>query len=351
LEWSLHRLLKNQEASREDRHAKVQSRFFITVHKFQLWKQAGAPVVDLKSLETFVCVADLASFGRAAERLRMTQPAVSQRIARLEQGLGTRLLDRDGRVIVPTAQGRQLLEYARRMIELREQMIQAVGVPSSFSGFIRVGTSETLVHTWLPDLIREANRAFPNLNLEMDVDISPRMLERLADFELDIAFMTGPVAAEDVISIPLSSYPVAFIARPHSAWRRGEVSLRDLADMPLVTFPRGSQPYQAVESLFRRDNDIPVRIHTTASLATATRMALDGTCIAAIPPIIVREQLDKGELAVIRTREKLPDLNFVAAWHSRNATHATAALINLAKKISSSATAKLAGVPDILVPA
>jgi hypothetical protein len=77
-----------------------------------------------------------------------------------------------------------------------------------------------------------------------------------------------------------------------------------------------------------------VRLHASASLATATQMALDGTCIAAIPPVIVQAQLARGELEIVDVEEKLPDLLFCAAWHPRSATKAVRALIELAERLS-----------------
>jgi DNA-binding transcriptional LysR family regulator len=292
-------------------------------------------VVDFKALETFVRVTDLASFGRAAGRLHTTQPAISQRIARLERALGTKLLERDGRAVTPTAQGRKLLEYARQMLALRDELILEVGGPASIGGVFRLGSSETLVHTWLPDLIREANASFPKLILEMEVDISPRLLERLIDFDLDMAFMTGPVAAPEILSVPVGTYPVAFIASPSSRWRGKRVSMAELAEWPLVTFPRRTQPFQAVENLFRKTKRLPVCLHATASLATATRMALDKTCIAVIPPIIVQPQLASGELEIIDAEESLPDLQFVAAWHAKTQSLAVAELVEMAARIGS----------------
>src|ERR1700736_4923616 len=85
------------------------------------------PMIDFKTIETFLWVANLRSFRGAAEKLNTTQPAVSMRIAQLEDLLGVRLLDRDRRIVATTPKGQVLLVYAERLMRLHAEMIEAVG--------------------------------------------------------------------------------------------------------------------------------------------------------------------------------------------------------------------------------
>ena len=107
-------------------------------------------MIDFRTIETFLWVATLRSFRGAAEKLNTTQPAVSMRIAQLEDLLGVRLLERDRRVVAPTPKGQALVGYAERLMQLRAEMIEAVGDRSTMRGIVRLGCSETIVHTWLP---------------------------------------------------------------------------------------------------------------------------------------------------------------------------------------------------------
>ncbi|WP_315833437.1 LysR family transcriptional regulator [Bradyrhizobium prioriisuperbiae] len=293
-------------------------------------------MLDLKALETFVCVTDLQSFRRAATKLNATQPAISQRIAQLERLLGHKLLHRDGRYVVPTPHGRELLDYALRILVLRDELMLAVGGAASFTGVLRLGSSETLVHTWLPDFIRTINENFPKLILEIEVDISARLLERLFSFEIDLAFMVGPVALPQIHTRPISRYPVAFIASPSLGLGKTQISIETLSKYPIVTFLRRTQPFHAVETMFfggtRR---LPIRLHASASLATATRMALDGQAVAAIPPAILLPHLKSGELEILDVDAELPDLQFITAWHDAKTSPAIFALVDKASKIAS----------------
>lgn len=291
-------------------------------------------MVEFKAIETFAVVTRLGSFRRTADQMHTTQPAISQRIAQLERDLGTKLLSRDRRQVVPTPQGRQLLEYADRLIRLRDEMIRTVAGAAAVSGILRIGTSETIVHTWLSTLVRRASQKFPKLSLEIEVDISPRLLERLLSRELDLAFMVGPIATPEISSRPLADVPVAFIASPAIRWSATPVPVDELARWPIVTFSRRTKPFTAIESLFKGVERSAVRLHASASLATAVRMALDGTCIAAIPPAIVSDHLKRGELRVVKAAPELPSLEFVASWCTDNSTLAIDALVDMAAAVA-----------------
>jgi DNA-binding transcriptional LysR family regulator len=291
-------------------------------------------MVELKSLETFFWVATLGSFRGAALKLNTTQPAVSQRIAQLERDLGTRLLHREKRAATPTPRGRAVLGYAEKLIGLRAEMLARLADTSSLTGVVRLGVAETIVHTWLTPFIRRVNRTYPNLALEIEVDISPNLRDRLLAQEIDLAFLLGPPSAPSVRSRALCSYPVAFIASLRIEWTRTPVPIGDLARHPIITFSRNTQPYIAVRSLFNRPDLPSVRLHASASLATVVHMAMDGLGIAVIPPAIVRRELGEKKLGVVETELPRWDLAFVSSWLAAPDTRAAESLAQIAIEIA-----------------
>jgi DNA-binding transcriptional LysR family regulator len=272
-------------------------------------------MVDLRMLTTFTWVANLRSFRAAAVKLNTTQPAVSLRIAQLKKQLGVRLLERNRRLVVPTEKGQQLLGFAERLLRLRAEMIEAVGDRSSMRGIVRLGVAETIVHTWLPALIERVNDAYPNLELEIEVDISPNLHDRLVGRDLDLAFLLGPISNPNVHNRPLCSYPLAFIVCKTIKFDKKIVALEDIARWPIITFSRNTQPYVAVRELFTRSR-LHTTIHASASLATIVRMALDGIGVAVIPPAILANVAPRGQLRLLKTRTPLPRLNFTVSWSS-----------------------------------
>jgi DNA-binding transcriptional LysR family regulator len=293
-------------------------------------------MVDFKSIETFLWVVTLGSFRGAAQRLNTTQPAISQRIAQLEREMGVKLLNRDHRVASPTTSGRQLMVYAEKLIGLRSEMMAEVGDRSAMRGVMRLGVAETIVHTWLSRLIKSVNTAYPNLSLEIEVDITPNLSARLLAQEIELAFVLGPLSVSSVRNRALCDYPIGFLASPSLGLGNGPLTVHDLAKFPIITFPRKTQPYEIVRSLFNRPDLPPIRLHASASLATVIHMAIEGLGIAVIPTAIVENELADGRLQLLSTDLKISPLTFSASWLASPDTVAVELVADLASKIAQS---------------
>ncbi len=296
-------------------------------------------MVDFKSIETFLWVVTLGSFRGAGQRLNTTQPAISQRIAQLEREMGVKLLNRDHRVASPTPSGRQLMVYAEKLISLRSEMMAEVGDRSAMRGVLRLGVAETIVHTWLPRLIKSVNTAHPNLSLEIEVDITPSLNARLQAQEIELAFALGPLSASGVRSRVLCDYPVGFLASPALGLGNGPLTVRDLAKFPIITFPSKTQPYEIVRSLFNRPDLPPIRLHASASLATVVHMALEALGVAVIPTAIVENELADGRLQLLSTDLKIAPLTFSASWLASPDTLAVELVADLAARIAQDSAA------------
>jgi DNA-binding transcriptional LysR family regulator len=293
-------------------------------------------MVDFKSIETFLWVATLGSFRGAAQRLNTTQPAISQRIAQLEREMGVKLLNRDHRVASPTPGGRQLMVYAEKLIGLRSEMMAAVGDRSAMRGVLRLGVAETIVHTWLPRLIKSLNTTYPNLSLEIEVDITPNLNAQLLAQEIELGFVLGPLSASNVRSRVLCDYPVGFLASPALGLGGGPLTVHDLAKFPIITFPSKTQPYEIVRSLFNRPDLPPIRLHASASLATVVHMAIEGLGVAVIPTAIVENELADGRLLLLSTDLTIAPLTFSASWLESPDTVAVELVAELASEIAQS---------------
>jgi DNA-binding transcriptional LysR family regulator len=290
-------------------------------------------MIDFKALETFMWVANLRSFRGAADKLHTTQPAVSMRIAQLEDQLRVQLLQRDRRLVALTQKGQELLAYAERLMRLRAEMVEAVGDRSAMRGIVRLGVSETIVHTWLPTLIERVNTAYPNLELEIEVDISPSLHDRLIAKDINLAFLLGPISNPNVLSRPLCSFPLAFVASNKIKFPQKTVPVEAIAQWPIITFSRNTQPYIVVRELFARAG-IRATMHASASLATVVRMALDGIGIAVIPPAILGNVAAVGKLRPLKTKADLPKLNFVVSWPAAPDSYAAQKVAEIALEVA-----------------
>lgn len=271
--------------------------------------------MNIRTLETFVWIARLGSFRAAASRVYASQPSVSARIAGLEDQLGVELFNRAARKVTLTAKGREFLIYAEKMLSLHGEMMQAVAKPESIQGTIRLAVSETIAHTWLPQLIEQVSEAYPALNLELDVDISVNLAEKLINHDIDIAFLMGGVNQPGIINLDLCRYSLIWVASPQLNIPDRPMSLADLSTWPIVTYPRKSEPYVAIRSLVDPMNH-STRIHSSSSLSTIIRMTVDGLGVSALPREILQHELSTGALRRFEVNAPVPDLAFSAAYRA-----------------------------------
>lgn len=271
-------------------------------------------MTDFRSLELFYWAAELNNFSRAAERANTTQPAVSQRIAALEAELGVKLFDRNARSIRLTHQGRKLVQYAERFLMLRAEMLSEVGSTVAMRGVLRLGVSETIAQTWLSRFIERAHAVYPNIVIDLTVDVSSVMRELLGRGDLDLVFLLGSVHELTTASCDICAYPLAVIASPDLELGDEPLSIARIREFPVITYPRTTAPYQRLREALYDPRQPPPRIFGNSSLTTIVQMTLDRIGLSLIPPIAVQKELEAGRLRIVDSALRLPDMAFKAAF-------------------------------------
>ncbi|MEN8503563.1 MULTISPECIES: LysR family transcriptional regulator [Paraburkholderia] len=290
-------------------------------------------MIDMRNLETFYAVAQSGGFHRAAEKLHTTQPAVSARIVQLEQQLKGRLFERDKRGCSLTPKGRELLGYAERMMALRTEMIEAIAGRSALSGVVQLGASDTIVHTWLSDLLKGLNKEYPDVTLEVNVDTTAALTTGLIDGSIDVALLMGPISASSAENLPLCSYPINWVVSRNFPLP-DKPTLADIAKYPIVTFARSTRPYWQLKDLFEKAHLPNVRIFANSSLSSIVRMTLDDIGVAAVPKHVVEEQLAAGRLRLLDTEHEMPIMSFTASYFRRPDMPLNPIVAELAQKIA-----------------
>jgi DNA-binding transcriptional LysR family regulator len=272
-------------------------------------------MLNLRSLEIFYWVATLNSFHKAAAKVHATQSTVSHRIATFEDELGLTLFDRTSRSVRLTPHGRTILEYAERFLALESELLSAISNPGQCSGLVRLGVAETIVHTWLTDFIEKTHRQYPDIVIDIVVDISPALRESLRSGEIDMAFLlAGPGADADLIEMPLCRYPVKFIVSPALEIDEGPLTPANLSRFPIITLPKRTHPYVTLrDAIVTRENPSP-RIFANWSLSTIVKMAVDKIGIALMPLAVAQGELDRGTLVEKESTLVLEDFTFCAAY-------------------------------------
>jgi len=275
--------------------------------------------MNLRFLETFVWVARLKSFTDTAEKLHSTQAAVSHRIANLERELGVKLFERDTREVRLTPQGSNALEYAERIVQATANFRRRLCDPLQMCSRIRIGVIDTIVFSWLPQLIDCINRTYPNVMLELSGNTSRMIADDVAAAKVDLGLLMGPIDESGLTNIELCTFGCVWVAnsRLAAALEADVVDVTDLARFPILSFPRGSKPHQALVDYFRETEPEALRIHT-AFLPTLIRLASRGIGVAAVPTIAVQREISEGTLTVLNVNPKPPSLICHAVFQDSN---------------------------------
>ncbi|RDJ98047.1 LysR family transcriptional regulator [Paraburkholderia lacunae] len=270
--------------------------------------------MNLRFLETFVWLARLRSFRLTAERLHATQAAISSRISALEQELGVRLFERGPKEATLTQDGTKALPFAEQMLKLNEAMISSVGDRSKVSGLLRVGAIESIVHTWLPDLLKHIREEYPNLVIELTSDTSSNLSTQLLNGHVDVSFQTTSVTGSDMTNVPLGSLPMRWMASPALNLSAQALTAAELAAYPVISFARHSPPHEFLTGLFAASGDVQVQINCLSSVAAIIRLVVDGFGIAVLPPAFVMRELEAGQLHLLQVTHRVPALPLVAVF-------------------------------------
>lgn len=199
--------------------------------------------MDLRKLEIFSRVAELGSFSRAAEQLHMAQPAVSIAVRRLEESLGVPLLDRSGRKLTLTAEGRNLVVRAGRILEQVEDIKRSTRCMSDLlQGQLQIGCPSMLATYFLPDLLADFLGEYPGLTASVTQAGTGRVERMLLADEIEIGVISsepGSAQAELELLPLVSRQMVLCVAPEHPLANRKRLRVRDLQDEPMVIYESG----------------------------------------------------------------------------------------------------------------
>jgi DNA-binding transcriptional LysR family regulator len=260
-------------------------------------------------------VADLGSFRKAADRLNTTQPNISSRIAALESVLDVTLMQRDAGSVRLTSKGQVLLEHARRVLRATESLVEAANQDALVDGQLRLGVTEMIVHTWLRDFTRLLKERYPQITVELTVDLSANLEKELFERSIDLALQSAPFSLQTSGMEDLGVYPMVWIAAPETGLhRQAKVSIEDLVRYPILTHARGTAPYTEVAAHFAARRDPAARLVPSSNLAACIHMAIDGFGVAAVPAAMVSEELAAGELVLVNYGWTPGSLSFSARY-------------------------------------
>ncbi len=260
-------------------------------------------------IRTFLWVARLGGFRKAAERLHLSQPAVSTRISNLEDELRVPLFERGPGELVLTKHGTLLLSYAEQMLFVEEEIKQRVANPSEAEGLFRVGASETIAQAWLPEFLKAFSEQYPRVNLDLTVDISLNLRSSLLERRLDLVFLMGPVSEFTVENVDLPPFDLHW-------YRSAQNPQTDLSEIPVISYASQTRPYRELMSELSRRIGPKLRVYSSASLSASLKMIAAGIAVGPYPRALADDFLEAGQIVEFDPGLDLRPLAFTASYLS-----------------------------------
>lgn len=257
---------------------------------------APEPVIELRLWRQFMTVAEELHFGRAAQRLHMTQPPLTQAIAQLERSLGVMLFARTKRSVRLTPQGQALLPKAQALLQqARAVVLDARALGGGESGHLRLAFVSTVGFSILPPWVMAFRNAYPAVQLELIEATGDVQLQLLQDDAVDAGFVlhaTGFVAPglqrQTVAQEPL----VLALPLMHPLAQRQTLRLQDVWELPLVTFPRRivSSLFDAIFDMYQEAGQVPAVAQEAIQMQTIVNLVSAGLGVAWVPASVQQFQ-------------------------------------------------------------
>ncbi|HWP83981.1 MAG TPA: LysR substrate-binding domain-containing protein, partial [Terriglobia bacterium] len=256
--------------------------------------------MELDQITAFLEVARQQSFSRAAEKLYRTQPAISAQIRALEQECGQKLFDRLGRRIFLTRAGEVLFEYGEKLVELHRETLQRVReAHGSAAGNLVVGANEATCLYVLPQVFAEFKRKHPQVGISIYRNFSHKILQKMAENQVDLGIVTLPVRQNNLKVIPFFEDELWVVMPPtHKLAKRASVKLEDLVGEPLI-FPKGGHTRELLEKLFRKHRDRLQISMELASVETIKKFVAVGLGISLLSRSYAEMEVRSGLLKLV----------------------------------------------------
>ena len=255
--------------------------------------------MELRTINTFLHIAELHSFSRTARQLDYSQSAVSSQIAQLEAELGTPLFDRVGKTVRLTDAGQTFLGYARTLLATAQQAQAALQPAQQVRGSLRIALADSVCSTFLPELLQHYHARCPQVELVLRTATADEMLQLLSTNQIDLAYtLDHPLLQPSLVLAADVPEPVCFIAPPeHPLAQETSIPLEALVQQEFLLTERGMSCRDVLDQCMAAHG---LALHPYLELGSAAllcQMVEQGMGLSFLPEYIVRSALAGGRLA------------------------------------------------------
>jgi len=257
--------------------------------------------MNLHQLKVFYEVAQAKSFSAAAARLSLTQPAVTWQVRSLEDSYDLQFLDRIGKKVLLTEEGKVLFDYADRILNLTRQAEDALTDLKGLSqGNLRIASTFTFGDFYLPPLLEVFHRKYPKITVQVSTGNSSQIIENTLLHKNDLAIAAFDPRDEKLAVREITTdLLVAVVSPDHPLAKKKSISLKDLNGQLLILREKGSSPRKIIDEILARERIAPQIIMESASTSAIKKMVESGIGMAILSQQVVKKELQAKSLKKI----------------------------------------------------
>ena len=260
--------------------------------------------MDIRALEVFCRIVELKSFSRAAEAVYLTQPTVSGHIKVLEEFVGVKLLDRLGREVLPTKAGELLYGYAKQILALRNQAIQALEeYKGSLKGHLVIGGSNIPGEYVLPTLLATFKARYPEISITLKIADSREIVRGVLEGTVELGAVGAKFDDGQLIYLKLLEDELVLALPPGHAWAsKPVVALEELVEQPMILREVGSGSRKVFEDALhaaRLDSSALAVVAELGSTEAVRQAVKSGAGVSVISLRAIQDDLDRGILRTV----------------------------------------------------
>lgn len=257
--------------------------------------------ITLKQLKIFETVAETQSYTRAAEKLNMTQPAVSMQMKQLETSAGLHLFERQGKKIVMTSIGRKMREHERKILKRFERLQEFLNVLQNKDEQITISAATTANH-FVTHMMADFSRLHPNVNLALDITNRETLVSQLQNYDPDFVIMGEPPKKLDLDYQQIMENPLVVIAsadHPLVGSRTSMISMKEIIEMPFVVREEGSGTKAAIRRHFKQNDLKFVSSYEMSSNESIKHAVVAGLGLGIVALHTIKLELESNKLFVL----------------------------------------------------
>lgn len=257
--------------------------------------------MEIRQVQSFVHVARLGSFSRAAETMGYSQSAITVQIRLLEEELGTKLFDRMGKKVSLTPQGKRFLEHANRILYEMNRTIMTMNEDRGLENPLHIGTIESLCTAKFPRILSQFHTLYPKVNIQITLDSPEKLIRMMEHNELDLIYILDtPRWNKEWIKVMEAAEPIVFVASVNSEFAlRKEMVLQDILGEPFFLTEKNANYRQALDQHLALENRTLDPVLEISDTEFIIKMVERNDGLSFLPYFAVEKYIRSGRIAML----------------------------------------------------